>query len=141
MVLDRIDPEKKYIHHRLFRDSCLPIYGNYIKDLSVLGRDIGKTIIIDNSMIAFALNIDNAIPIESFSGDKRDTELYKMIELINSSINTSYTIPITDVGEGIPETTQNLREILTSYFKLKERITFWKNHYLAQKQIQTPFSN
>mmetsp|Transcript_22202 Transcript_22202/g.24673 ORF Transcript_22202/g.24673 Transcript_22202/m.24673 type:complete len:92 (+) Transcript_22202:609-884(+) len=66
MVLDRIDPNNEYIHQRLFRNSCLPLHGNYIKDLNVLGRDIDKTIIIDNSMIAFALNIDNAIPIESF---------------------------------------------------------------------------
>lgn len=130
MVLDRIDPEQKYIHHRLFRDSCLPLNGNYIKDLTVLGRDIDKTIIIDNSIIAFSLNLDNGIPIHSFSGDKRDTELYKLAEIVGYAISllcqTSENLSATEPGEGC----LNLREYLTSMFGLKERINFWQAQYL-----------
>jgi hypothetical protein len=130
MVLDRIDPEQKYIHHRLFRDSCLPLNGNYIKDLTVLGRDIDKTIIIDNSIIAFSLNLDNGIPIHSFSGDKRDTELYKLAEIVGYAISllcaTSENPSSRDSGEGC----LNLREYLTSMFGLKERINFWQAQYL-----------
>ena len=39
-LLDYIDPNKKFIRHRLFRDSCLCVQGNYIKDLTVLGRNM-----------------------------------------------------------------------------------------------------
>ena len=141
MVLDRIDPENKYIHHRLFRDSWLPLHGNYIKDLSVLGRDVDKTIIIDNSMIAFALNIDNAIPIESFSGDKSDDELYKLIEIMDQALTLGSKSPNNIPGEAKTESPPNLREYLTSIFRLKERISFWKSQYVANREIGASVSN
>lgn len=37
-LLDFLDPKRSLIHHRLFRDSCLCVQGNYIKDLEVLDR-------------------------------------------------------------------------------------------------------
>jgi len=130
MVLDRIDPESRYIEHRLFRDSCYPCNGNYIKDLNVLGRDIDKTIIIDNSVIAFLLNIDNGIPIHSFCGDKQDTELWKIIEVIDYAVSLKHKSEEAE-GEEAREDTINLREYLTSVFGLKERISFWQAQCLA----------
>jgi CTD small phosphatase-like protein 2 len=32
-LLDLIDPNGKYIHHRLYRDACVEVEGNYLKDL------------------------------------------------------------------------------------------------------------
>ncbi|XP_032368899.1 carboxy-terminal domain RNA polymerase II polypeptide A small phosphatase 1 isoform X2 [Etheostoma spectabile] len=64
---------------RLFRESCVFHKGNYVKDLSRLGRDLNKVIIIDNSPASYVFHPDNAVPVASWFDDMSDTELLDLI--------------------------------------------------------------
>ena len=81
-LLNILDPKHQYINHRIFRDSCTVVEGNYLKDLSVLGRSMNSMCLIDNSIQAFAFQLDNGIPIESWFDDVNDCELLNMIPFL-----------------------------------------------------------
>lgn len=67
-VADLLDTENIFTA-RLFRESCAFYRGNYVKDLSRLGRDLSRVIIVDNSPASYIFHPDNAvsrfIPIDS----------------------------------------------------------------------------
>uniref|UniRef100_A0ABK0M8V0 protein-serine/threonine phosphatase n=1 Tax=Rattus norvegicus TaxID=10116 RepID=A0ABK0M8V0_RAT len=64
---------------RLFRESCVFHQGCYVKDLSRLGRDLRKTVILDNSPASYIFHPENAVPVQSWFDDMADTELLNLI--------------------------------------------------------------
>lgn len=73
-LLDLLDP-RKTIRTRLFRESCVYYEGNYVKDLSLLNRDLSQAIIVDNSPSSYLFHPENAIDCSSFIDDPQDREL------------------------------------------------------------------
>lgn len=73
-VIDILDIHH-VVHHRLFRESCYNHHGNYVKDLSQLGRPLHDTIILDNSPASYIFHPTNAVPVSSWFNDPHDTEL------------------------------------------------------------------
>jgi Dullard-like phosphatase family protein len=81
VVLDYLDPHQQYIHHRLFRDSCVVTdEGVHIKDLRVIGnRALSDMLLIDNAAYSFGFQIENGVPIIPFYDNKNDQELLHLI--------------------------------------------------------------
>ncbi len=61
-LLDKWD----VFHSRLFRESCVFHRGNYVKDLSRLGRELHQILIVDNSPASYIFHPDNAVGLMSY---------------------------------------------------------------------------
>ncbi|XP_020232353.1 probable C-terminal domain small phosphatase [Cajanus cajan] len=84
MVLDRLD-WKRFISHRLYRDSCRNVDGKLVKDLSEMGRDLTRVVIVDDNPNSFSRQPENAILIRPFVDDVFDRELWKLRNFFDGS--------------------------------------------------------
>lgn len=80
-ILDRIDT-KKLIKHRLYRHHTMCQDNVYIKDLSKLGRELSKTIIVDNNSENFKLQPENGIYIKSWYDNPQDKALRQLSKVL-----------------------------------------------------------
>ena len=84
MILNEIEKNKKYFDYNLNTEH-LTLYGNkFVKDITKLGRDIKKVIIVDDDPDNFRLNPENGIQISPYLGDstKDDTTLFELKRLL-----------------------------------------------------------
>lgn len=85
VVLDYLDPDHAYIHHRLYRENCVMVEGIYLKDLRILAnRSLRDMVIIDNAVYSFGYQLDNGVPIISWYEDPYDRELFNLIDYLKA---------------------------------------------------------
>ncbi|KAL4451027.1 hypothetical protein ABPG74_021349 [Tetrahymena malaccensis] len=102
-VMDRID-KNNVCSLRLFRENCTLYNGVFVKDLSLMQRDLKDLIIIDNSETSFLFQPANAVHIKSFFDDMKDRELYRLIPML---IFLSNSFDVRHVGNWWREFEQN----------------------------------
>lgn len=93
-LLDILDPGGKLIAHRAYRESCIFSDGSYTKDLTVLGVDLAKVAIIDNSPQVFRLQVNNGIPIKSWFDDPSDSALISLLPFLETLVDADDVRPI-----------------------------------------------
>lgn len=82
-ILDELHCSK-YISHRLYRHHTMMDGDVYIKDLGLIGRDITKTLIVDNTKDNFMYHNRNGIPIHSWYEDQKDSTLNDLTKILAS---------------------------------------------------------
>lgn len=80
-AINQLDPNG-YVKYRLYRQHALPCGSVYIKDLSRLGRDLRRMIIVDNVPENFQLQQDNGIFITSWFDDVTDSALSELSSIL-----------------------------------------------------------
>lgn len=83
-ALDQID-KGNWIHYRLYRQHTMPSGNVFIKDLSRLGRDLTRTIIVDNVADNFMLQNDNGIFVKTWFDDASDMMLESLAPLLKGN--------------------------------------------------------
>ena len=99
-LMDIMDRER-LVAYRLFREHCTFFNGVFVKDLSLIGRDLKEVIIVDNSPNSYALQPENALPILSWYDDPDDRRLAEMIPLLERLAS------VDDVRKFIPRFVKN----------------------------------
>ena len=113
-ILELIDPKQEYIKFRLYRKHSISKDNDiYLKDLSLLGRDLNKIIIIDDLEKNYKLQQDNGLPITSWKGDVNDTSLKDLIPILIKIVENN----VEDVRKIIVKIKKKLNEFKTkNYF-------------------------
>ena len=83
-IISQIEARNKYFDYNLYREHSF-LYGKeFLKDISRIGRDMKKIIIVDNIANNFKLNPENGIQISPYFGEysKNDTVLFELKKLL-----------------------------------------------------------
>lgn len=83
-VIDKLDPDNKFIVSRVYRNSCIETEeGVFLKDLRIFAnRKLSDILLVDNSFYSYGYQLDNGIPIIPFTDQKNDRELVELYELL-----------------------------------------------------------
>ena len=81
-IIKEIESEKKYFDFYLNRENCILYENNLVKDISLIGRDISKVIIIDDDENCFKLNKENRIKISNYNGNNNDNILFELKKIL-----------------------------------------------------------
>jgi CTD small phosphatase-like protein 2 len=112
-ILDEIENSyKNYFDYRLYRHHTIVYNNDFVKDISRIGRDLKKTIIVDNLPQNFRLQKENGIFIKAFWGeDIYDNALLNLAEILEK-IALNYN----DVTKGILDFKDEILNKVSSNF-------------------------
>lgn len=86
--MDAIEQNSLYFDYRLYRQHAVIADSDFVKDLTKLGRELHKTIIVDNMPQNFRLQKDNGIFIRTFYGeDVNDCALLDLIPILTEIVS------------------------------------------------------
>ena len=104
-IINEIESKEKFFDYNFFREHSVIVENDFVKDISRIGRDMKKIIIIDNVEENFKLNKKNGIKIAPFYGGNRNDkvlyELKKILLMIAQSNYEDLTIAIKDFEDDI----------------------------------------
>ena len=85
-ILNLLDINNNIIKYRLYRQHTTILGRSVFKDLSKLGRDLKKVIIIDNLKENFKMQPNNGIFIKTWTNDINDTQFRDLLKILKDIV-------------------------------------------------------
>ena len=117
-ILDLIDKNKIFFDKRLYRQHTIIKDNFVVKDLSKLGRDLSKIIILDNLPQNYELQKENGIFIRNFYGDDNDDALKELIPILTNITKN----PNNDIREELKKMKEEIFTKITTNLKFYNNI-------------------
>ena len=112
VIINEIEKNRKFFDHKFYREHTVIYKDTFVKDISRIGRDIKKIIIIDNNERNFVLNKENGIKIAPYYGDEDNNNA------VNNSINSENNGRLSYRGKkGNDNILLELKKILVMIYK------------------------
>ena len=109
-IINAIEKKGTKFDYRLYRIHTRILNNDFVKDLSRLGRDMSKIIIVDNMESNYKLQPDNGITIRPFWGkDTNDMALYDLLQILIKIVKSNM-----DVRNGIRAFKEDIISKVTS---------------------------
>jgi len=109
-IINAIEQKGTTFNHRLYRVHTIIINNDFVKDLSRIGRDLSRVIIVDNMEQNYKLQPDNGITIRPFWGkDVNDMALIDLLTILTKIAKNNM-----DVRDGISMYKEDIISRVTS---------------------------
>ena len=89
-IINEIESRNKYFDYTFFREHSVISGNDFVKDISRIGRDMKRIIIVDNMEQNFRLNKKNGIKIKPFYGEQNDKILHELSKILIMIVKKGY---------------------------------------------------
>ena len=117
-IINAIEKDEKFFDHRLYRMHTTIIDNDFVKDLSKLGRNLNRTIIVDNMKQNYKNQPKNGITIRPFWG--KDVEDMALVDLLD--ILKKIAIEKIDVVNGLEKYKEDIISKVSSNILRRSQI-------------------
>ena len=81
LIIQQIEKNRKLFDYNFYRDHCSLVGNRFVKDISRIGRDLKKTIIVDDIPENLERHFENGILILPYDGEEDNEEDRVLFEL------------------------------------------------------------
>ena len=89
-IINEIELKNKYFDYNFYREHSVINGNDFVKDISRIGRDMKRIIIVDNMEENFRLNRKNGIKIKPFYGEQNDRVLDDLSRILIMIVKRGY---------------------------------------------------
>ena len=116
-ILNILDIDNNIIKYRLYRQHTTVLGCSIYKDLSKLGRDLSRVIIIDNLKENFKMQPNNGIFIKTWTNDINDVQLKDILRILKD-INSYNVTDVRPIIQKMNDDIKISRNIIRPYLNI-----------------------
>ena len=116
-ILNILDMDNNIIKYRLYRQHTTILGCSIYKDLSKLGRDLSRVIIIDNLKENFKMQPNNGIFIKTWTNDINDVQFKDLLKILKDIVNYN-VIDVRPIIQKMNDEIKISRNIIRPYLNI-----------------------